>query len=49
MTETGIDPFQALVVDDPLPPEFRERRYPRMVAEIQKLRSRVAATQSAKL
>jgi hypothetical protein len=36
----GIDPFDAVLDDDRLPREFRERRYPQMVAALQEKRGK---------
>lgn len=38
--EHGVEPFEAVLVDDRLPVKFRERRYPQMVAGIEAARER---------
>jgi hypothetical protein len=38
--EHGIEPFDAVLVDDRLPMKFRERRYPQMVTAIETARDR---------
>jgi hypothetical protein len=36
----GVDPFDAVLVDDRLPRQFREMRYPQMVAALQEKRGK---------
>ena len=39
---SGCDPFDAVFVDARLPGKFPSERYPRMVAELQAVRGRLA-------
>ncbi len=41
-----LDPFDAVVVDDRLPPEFRARRYPQMRQRLTDYRTRTAPRSS---
>jgi hypothetical protein len=40
-SDHGIDPFDAVVVDDRLPAAFRQRRYPQMVSWLREKRRRL--------